>query len=491
MQNTVLQQEAEPQQSETQETQPQQTAKPEDLQTLSAELFAGNALQSGIVNAPRTRLPESALKVEINPVLLKNERKYQFAYHQQRKVTHRNLNEAEAQAELATLLTTQFKQGVFQTETGAFTSPSTSATNLPSGGKTRRRGEKEKRRRYEIRDTRYEKERQPYQLSTLNSQLISSLILHPSSFPHDRPKKHILPEGEAVPFLVGLGVMSADGKVVAAKRDKFRQINRFLEMVADVAEPLLERARLRPEQPLQIVDFGCGKGYLTFALYHYLRNLRGLNISLLGVDLKQDVLEQLTTLAAELNYTSLSFIVSDIQKFNLEEGREEKTEALQSKIENRKSKIDMVVALHACDTATDDALAKAVAWNAQVILAAPCCQHELFSKIHNDALQPMLRHGIIRERLSSLITDTLRAELLAAQGYHVQMLEFVDAEHTPKNLLIRAVRRGDGENKIANAARQQAAQETYAAFRDFWGVQPYIEQALEQTMSNESASHAE
>ena len=485
MQNTVLQQETEPQPSEPQETPPQQTAKPEDLQTLSAELFVGNALQSGILNAPRTRLPEGVLKVEINPVLLKNERKYQFAYHQQRKVTHRNLNAMEAQAELATLLTTQFKQATFHTQTGAV------HLTLNKRNELAVRREKEKRRKGEEEnqgtgDRGQGTEEIQLSIENQKSATDSSFILRPSSFPHDRPKNHILPEGEVVPFLVALGVMSADGKVVAAKRDKFRQINRFLEMVADVSELLLERARLRPEQLLRIVDFGCGKGYLTFALYHYLRNLRGLNISLLGVDLKQDVLEHLTKLATELEYTGLSFIVSDIKSVTLPTTNRASTRGLQPP-----TTIDMVVALHACDTATDDALAKAIGWNAQVILAAPCCQHELFSKIHNDALQPMLRHGIIRERLNALITDTLRAELLAARGYQVQMLEFVDAEHTPKNLLIRAVRRNDGENGANNAARQQTAQDSYAAFRDFWGVQPYMEQALKQALSNKSAFNTE
>ena len=476
------------------EVETSKTEKQENLNTLSAELFAGDALLGGMLNAPRARLPESLVKVEVNPVLLRSERKYQFAYHQPRKVTHRNLNAAEAQTELATLLSTQFKQGTFHTETGDVHLTLNKRNELS----VRREKEKEKRRKGEeesvegkgeIQSTIKNRQSAIEESSTLNPQ--------PSTLSHDRPKNHILPEGQSVPFLVALGVMSGDGKVIAAKRDKFRQINRFLEMVADVAEPLMERARQHPEQLLRIVDFGCGKGYLTFALYHYLHTLRGLAVSLRGVDIKRDVLKQLTEIANELNYTGLSFHASDIKSVTLpqetgqiRDTRYEIQEGEPSSFILHPSSfaVDMVVALHACDTATDDALAKAVAWNAQVILAAPCCQHELFSKIHNDALQPMLRHGIIRERLNALVTDTLRAELLTAQGYHVQMLEFIAVEHTPKNLLIRAVRRTEGDNEAANASRRQAAQETYQAFRDFWRVQPSMEQALAQAMSNETTS---
>jgi SAM-dependent methyltransferase len=241
---------------------------------------------------------------------------------------------------------------------------------------------------------------------------------------------------------VRLGLMSEAGTVIAARYDKFRQINRFLEMVADVVEVF------EAGQPLRVVDFGCGKAYLTFALYHYLREIRGFDAAITGVDLKQEVVANVNKIARELNYTGLTFVVGDIQSYARLEG------------------VDMVVALHACDTATDDALAKAVAWDVRVILAAPCCQHELFKQIDNPLMRPMLKYGIVRERLAALITDCLRAGALETAGYAVQMLEFIETEHTPKNILIRAVKRA---GRPADAERTA---EEYRAFRDFWHVTP-------------------
>ena len=465
-----------------------------ELNGLAREVLADQNLIAAMLNAPRLRLPHSLTQVQIKPVLLKGERKYQFAYHQARKVTHRNLTEGEAQAEIVTLLTTQFRQGVFYTTQGeahALLNKRQEVTIRRTQQKTEegtgRRGDKEKRaeiKRGEASGAGSSAGMISANASAARDNLGAAMNKEgaagdnagaASSAPtalmdlrHDRPKNHLLPEGQSLPFLVGLGVMTADGRVIAAKRDKFRQINRFLEMTADVVSALKKRAHQNPERPLRIVDFGCGKAYLTFALYHYLHNLRGLNIALVGVDLKQDVLAQCSALAVNLGYAGLSFAAGGIQNFALD-GEET---------------ADMVIALHACDTATDDALARAVAWNAQVILAAPCCQHELFRKIQNDALAPLLRHGILRERLSALVTDALRAEMLAAHGYAVQMLEFVEAEHTPKNILIRAVKRGDSTRSATQAYSQNAAaQESYARFRDFWHVQPYIEHALTAAMS--------
>jgi SAM-dependent methyltransferase len=231
-------------------------------------------------------------------------------------------------------------------------------------------------------------------------------------------KKYILKEGSAVPFLVDLGVMNEKGKVISARYDKFRQINRFLEFIEDVL-PVLPKGR-----ELTILDFGCGKSYLTFAMYYYLRELKGYDIRIIGLDLKEDVICRCSRLAKEYGYEKLHFLKGDIADY-------EGVDA-----------VDMVVTLHACDTATDYALAKAVEWGASVILSVPCCQHELNRTMKNDTLEPVLQYGILRERMAALFTDGLRAELLSARGYDVQLLEFIDMEHTPKNLLIRALKKG-------------------------------------------------
>lgn len=235
---------------------------------------------------------------------------------------------------------------------------------------------------------------------------------------HNRVKQYILKEGIAVPFLVDLGVMTEKGKIITSRYDKFRQINRFLEFIEDILP------RLSKEREVTILDFGCGKSYLTFAMYHYLKELRGYDVNIIGLDLKTDVIEKCNGLAQKYGYEKLHFYQGDIADY---EGV---------------SAVDMVVTLHACDTATDFALAKAVEWGAQVILSVPCCQHEIHRQIKNEMLEPVLKYGILKERMSAIITDALRANLLESKGYETQILEFIDMEHTPKNLLIRAVKTG-------------------------------------------------
>ena len=265
---------------------------------------------------------------------------------------------------------------------------------------------------------------------------------------HNRKKKYILEEGIAVPFLQDLGVMTQDGKIVRTKMDKFRQINRFLEFVEDIL-PQLDK-----DKELTLLDFGCGKSYLTFAMYYYLHELKGYDIRIIGLDLKTDVILHCNELAKKYGYEKLSFLVGDIADY---EGVDQ---------------VDMVVTLHACDTATDFALAKAVGWNAKVILSVPCCQHEVnkqFEKQQNlksgkmktktevletlevpsnqfsvveEVLAPVMDYGLLRERFAALVTDGLRAKRLESEGYETQVLEFIDMEHTPKNILLRAVKKG-------------------------------------------------
>lgn len=243
------------------------------------------------------------------------------------------------------------------------------------------------------------------------------------SFSHNRTKKYVLPQNKPVDFLVELGVMTAEGKVKDKKYDKFRQINRFLEFVEDIAD------KLPDDREITILDFGCGKSYLTFAIYYYLHEMKKMDVRIIGLDLKKDVIERCNRLKEKLNYEKLTFLNGDIADYN------------------ELSKVDMVVTLHACDTATDYALAKAVAWNAKVILSVPCCQHELNKQIKCETLQPVLKYGLLKERMSALFTDGLRASLLEQQGYNVQILEFIDMEHTPKNILIRAVKNSKKNNK--------------------------------------------
>lgn len=258
-----------------------------------------------------------------------------------------------------------------------------------------------------------------------------------------------MPEFLPNDLLEQLGIMSSDGKVIAAKYHKFRQINRFLEIASDVC------GALPGDRVVQIVDFGCGKSYLTFALYYYLHVHKSLEVQITGIDLKQDVIEHCSLLAQNLGYQHLHFECAKINTFV-----------------SQSSKIDMVVSLHACDTATDEALIKAIEWNASIILAVPCCQHELYSQINNPLMIPLTKHGIIRERLASLITDAVRANLLEIHNYSVQLVEFIDSEHTTKNILIRAVRNIHASQSV------KLIREEYDNFRRFWQIHPFLERSL-------------
>ena len=242
--------------------------------------------------------------------------------------------------------------------------------------------------------------------------------VRPVELSHNRSKKYILEEGIPVPFLQDLGVMTKDGKIVHSRFDKFRQINRFLEFIEDIL-PQLDKGR-----EVTILDFGCGKSYLTFAMYYYLHELKQYDIRIIGLDLKSEVIRHCNELSVKYGYEKLTFLEGDIADY---EGVDQ---------------VDMVVTLHACDTATDYALAKAVGWHAKVILSVPCCQHEINGQIENDVLKPILKHGLLKERFSAIVTDALRAEYLEREGYEVQVLEFIDMEHTPKNILIRAIDTG-------------------------------------------------
>lgn len=254
---------------------------------------------------------------------------------------------------------------------------------------------------------------------------------------HNKKKQYIINENEPCDFLIQLGVMSNNGAVYAKKYDKFKQINKFLEIVDDS----LKGKKL--EDDFMIIDFGCGKAYLTFALYYYFYIIRKIKVKIIGLDLKDEVIEFCNNTAIKLGYENLEFIYGDIRDFEY------------------KSNVDMIVTLHACDTATDAALVKAIKWNTDIILSVPCCQHEFYDKIENPALDQMLKHGLIKERISSLVTDSLRSLYLETKGYKVQLMEFIAMEHTPKNILIRAVKTNKDNNK---------AEKDYEDFKRFWNL---------------------
>lgn len=263
---------------------------------------------------------------------------------------------------------------------------------------------------------------------------------------HNRKKNYLLDENTPYPFLIRLGVQTADGKVKKQKYDKFKQINRFIEFIDDAL------TYLPKDKTVRILDFGSGKSYLTFALYHYLKIEKGLDIRVTGLDLKREVIEECARIAEDLGYDQLEFLVGDINDYNEE------------------TAVDMVVTLHACDVATDMALARAVKWDANVILSVPCCQHELNTQLDAPGLEIMLKHGLIKERFAALATDSIRAEILNMVGYEAQLVEFIDMENTPKNILIRAYKTGKKPDSAQIASYQQ--------FKQMLNAKPFLENEL-------------
>lgn len=333
-----------------------------------------------VISGQKNKSEDKAVKVRIRPVILKNEIEYQVSEFVGRKVLHSNHSAADVKKKIIDYMTEDFKQAQINMTDAA-------ATILSSKSKTL--------------TCKYKKAGQLKVQRDLS---------------HNRTKKYIIQEGKPVAFMIDLGVMGQDGKIIRTRYDKFRQINRFLEYIEDIL-PKLDK-----ERELTIIDFGCGKSYLTFAMYYYLKELKGYNIRIIGLDLKADVIEHCNELRTRYGYDKLDFYVGDIATYK------------------DVDKVDMVVTLHACDTATDYALAKAVKWGAEVILSVPCCQHEANRTIKSDILSPVMDYGILKERMAAIVTDAARANLLTANGYDTQILEFIDMEHTPKNLLIRAVK---------------------------------------------------
>ncbi len=359
---------------------------------------------------------EFAAKVKVRPVLIKGELLFQETLYRGTQVFHENYDARAMTERLDKLLNETFRQGEFQ-------GGNMNATVLVS-----------------------KKGKMTIKTKQLKGSVSKQREL--SDLSHNRGKQYILQEGVPVDFLVGLGVQTSEGKITKNRYDKFRQINRYLEFIEDVLD------KLPTGRTIRIIDFGCGKSYLTFAMYYYLHVLQKRDICVTGLDLKKDVIAHCNELAEKCGYDKLTFEVGDISTY---EGSDA---------------VDMVVSLHACDTATDYALEKAVKWGASVIMAVPCCQHEINKQVSCSQLQPLLKYGLIKERMSALITDAVRADLLEGKGYDTQILEFIDMEHTPKNLLIRAVKRS-GNIKMS---KKNKLEETL----EFLGIQPTLKKLLEE-----------
>lgn len=379
----------------------------ETIRKTVTELVNENLIQAILSNAKN---PDKASKAKLRPVRLKDELYIQETLYVGTKVLHCNLTVSEAVEHICTYMEQDFKQGLIQTETAECTiliSKKGKATV-----KTKRKAVAEK--------------------VNLN---------------HNRKKQYILEEGQKIPFLIDLGIMNLEGKVVKAKYDKFRQINKYLEFIRDII-PKLPTGRT-----IRIIDFGCGKSYLTFAMYYYLHDMQGLPIEVIGLDLKADVIAHCNELAERYGFDALRFEMGDIAQFT------------------GADRVDMVVTLHACDTATDYAIEKAVKWGASVILTVPCCQHEVNKQIQNDFLKPVLKYGLLKERMSALLTDAIRANMLESLGYDTQVLEFIDMEHTPKNILIRATKRNGMRTKGSSTG-----EEALRNFTDELGVNTTLQQ---------------
>ena len=377
----------------------------EQLMNLLRQTMNENMLRMTISGK---RHGELADKVKIRPVKLKEQLYFQTSVSDGKKEFHKNYEKAELLEQLDHWLRKDYRQ--LQMDT---TTQSIQALVSKKGKATVKQ--------------------------KIARDMRSARVLY-----HNRKKRYLMEEGTPIPFLVDLGVMTAEGAIVRSRYDKFRQINRYLEFVEDIL-PELDKDR-----ELTLIDFGCGKSYLTFALYYYLTVKKQYRIRMIGLDLKKDVMEHCQELAEKYGYDRLTFLTGDIADYD------------------GVDQVDMVVSLHACDTATDYALEKALQWNAKVIFAVPCCHHELNRQMHSTEMNPVLKYGLIQERMAALMTDAFRADVLELEGYQVQVLEFIDMEHTPKNILIRAVK----QNTPLPFEKKEKLLDSLQTCMGIWNVNP-------------------
>lgn len=375
------------------------------------ELMLKKEIEKIIISNPATK------SEEYKKIIVEYKGKsYQIAKYTQKQVFHENLMEEELLGRCVELIQGHYRQvnGIFDTEEHIILISKKGSCN------------------YKVKKT-----------------ATDPVVLSQKQTGHNRKKNYILEEGMNIAPLVDMGVFTKDGKVVNSMYDKYKQINRFIEIIDDEVSEL-------NVDTLNVIDFGCGKSYLTFVVYYYLTEVMQLKVNMIGLDLKEDVIYKCNEAAKKYNYQGLKFEVGDVNGFKAP------------------FNVDMVITLHACDTATDFALYNAIQWNAKMIFSVPCCQHELNKQMKPDTLTLLSRYGIIKERFSALATDAIRANLLEYSGYKTQLLEFIDFDHTPKNILIRAVRRPI----IPKQVREKVLEEVENLRQEF-GYEPTLYRLLE------------
>ena len=358
-------------------------------------------------------------KIIIKPLIIKNNFVYQFEQFKNNKAYHSNLTVEESIQKLSTIIENFYQYVVFTTEADIQIIRGKKDFNMKS---------------------------------TCNQKEICSLE-------HNKVKKYILEEGTPIPFLIRLGIMGEDGKVFKKSYDKFRQINKYLEFIDETIKELKNKKYI--DTHIKAVDFGCGKSYLTFALHYYLKNIQNMTFEVIGLDLKKDVIEHCNQIAKDLNMENIEFLTGDIKDFN--------------KLKN----VDLIFSLHACNNATDYSLLKGLELDAKAILAVPCCQHEFNQKMSQNKKSeffafenPIGKHGILLEKFASLATDALRAQALELCGYKTQVMEFIDMEHTPKNILIRGIKENPNKNTLEKKLQE------YEIYKKFLGIEPLLDTLL-------------
>ena len=358
-------------------------------------------------------------KIIIKPLIIKNNFIYQFEQFKNNKAYHSNLTVEESIQKISTIIENFYQYVVFTTEADIQIIRGKKDFNMKS---------------------------------TCNQKEICSLE-------HNKVKKYILEEGTPIPFLIRLGIMGEDGKVFKKSYDKFRQINKYLEFIDETIKELKNKKYI--DTHIKAVDFGCGKSYLTFALHYYLKNIQNMTFEVIGLDLKKDVIEHCNQIAKDLNMENIEFLTGDIKDFN--------------KLKN----VDLIFSLHACNNATDYSLLKGLELDAKAILAVPCCQHEFNQKMSQNKKSeffafenPIGKHGILLEKFASLATDALRAQVLELCGYKTQVMEFIDMEHTPKNILIRGIKENPNKNTLEKKLQE------YEIYKKFLGIEPLLDTLL-------------
>ena len=358
-------------------------------------------------------------KIIIKPLVIKNNFVYQFEQFKNNKAYHSNLTIEESIQKLSTIIENFYQYVVFTTEADIQIIRGKKDFNMKS---------------------------------TCNQKEICSLE-------HNKVKKYILEEGTPIPFLIRLGIMGEDGKVFKKSYDKFRQINKYLEFIDETIKELKNKKYI--DTHIKAVDFGCGKSYLTFDLHYYLKNIQNMTFEVIGLDLKKDVIEHCNQIAKDLNMENIEFLTGDIKDFN--------------KLKN----VDLIFSLHACNNATDYSLLKGLELDAKAILAVPCCQHEFNQKMSQNKKSeffafenPIGKHGILLEKFASLATDALRAQVLELCGYKTQVMEFIDMEHTPKNILIRGIKENPNKNILEKKLQE------YEVYKKFLGIEPLLDTLL-------------